>query len=116
MGTNIQVALGVAGLILIFAPAGLLIIASIKVVKSMGDFSAVLIATGAVILTIVSLDFLYNFVIALLFGPEELAAFSLFGLYFFRGLNYLALLLIGVGLLRFSNRAKSLTVGNQAGM
>ena len=114
MGTNMQVALGVAAVVLVFAPAFILIIASVKVIRTMGGLSAVLIAIGAFLLTIVSLEFLYSYVVALMFGPEKLAAYTIFAFYLFKGLKYFALLLIGIGLIRFTNRAKSMTEGSQA--
>ena len=106
METSIRVAFGVFTLVLLFLPATLLVLASVKVFRSIGSYSAVLIALGALLLTIGSLDFLFMYVIAFLYGPEELAAFALYTTYIFRGLNLLALLLIGFGLIVFCNRAR----------
>ncbi len=109
MTTTIQVAFGVIALILLFLPASLLIYASLRMIKTVESYSMILVAMGALLLTIVSLDFLYSFLLALAFGPEELATYALYSTYLFKGLNYLALLLISFGLLRLSKRIKTLS-------
>ncbi len=102
MGTAIQAGFGVLALIVLFTPAGLLIYASVGLFRSKGGSAALLVAIGGVLLTVASLDFLYSFATALLLGPEELAAYSIIAVYVGRGLNYMALLLIGIGLVRLT--------------
>jgi hypothetical protein len=96
---NIHAALAVIALILLFAPALLLIVAAVRLFGRTGATASVLIAIGAVLLTLASLDFLYSTVIGVWLGPEALARFALVSFYVLKGANYLALLLIGVGLL-----------------
>ena len=104
MTSTIQAIFGVVALVLLFLPAILLIVASVKIIKIVQDAFAVWIAMGAVLLTLTALEFLYSFFIALLLGPEEIASYAIYSIYLFKGMNYLALVLIGIGLLRFSKR------------
>ena len=107
MVVYLQILLGVLVVMLLFTPAPLLVFASIRVLRAVKDYSAILMAIGAVLLTIVSLDFLYSLFAALLFDPSDLATYSIYTVYLFKALNYVALLFIAVGLLRFSYKAKS---------
>ena len=84
---------------LLFAPACLLTYVAFSVHHLLGRKAAILISVGAILLTLASLDFLFGFVVALLFGAPELARFSIVSLYVFKAVNYLALLAIGFGLL-----------------
>ena len=99
MGTAIQTVLGLFAIFLMFAPACILTYVAIRVHRLLGRTGAILISVGAILLTIASLDFLFSFIVALLFGAPELARFSIVSLYVFKALNYLALLAIGFGLL-----------------
>ena len=107
MTTSIQAAFSVIALILLFLPAGMLTYAALRMIKAIESYSMIMVAIGALLLTIVSLDVLYTYLLAILFGPEELAMYALYSTYLFKGLNYLALLLISFGLLRLSKRMKS---------
>ncbi len=99
MTENIYAAFAVVALLLLFAPALLLIVAAVRLFGRTGGTASVLIAIGAVLLTLASLDFLYSIVIGVWLGPEALARFALLSVYVLNGANYLALILIGVGLL-----------------
>lgn len=111
MGSSIQTVLGLFGIFLLFAPACLLIYAAIKVSRVFGGMGAALIAIGAILLTISSLDFLYTFFVALI-GAAELARFSIVSTYAFRAMNYIALLAIGFGLLTLTRRFRSERAGS----
>ena len=99
MGTAIQTVLGLFAIFLLFAPACLLTYVAFRAHRLLGRKGAILISVGAILLTIASLDFLFSFVVALLFGAPELARFSFVSLYVFKAMNYLALLAVGFGLL-----------------
>ena len=104
MGTGIQTVLGLLAITLLFAPACLLTYAAVKARTLIGGAGATLISCGAILLTVASLDFLYTFVVALIFGAPELARFSLISMYVFKAMNYLALLAIAFGLLASTRR------------
>jgi hypothetical protein len=105
---GIQALLGLAMLLLLFLPACLMIIASVRILKTVRDYSAILVAVGVVLLTIRSLDFLNTLFAARLLDPEDLATYAIYSAYVSQGLSFLGLLLIGVGLLRFSGKARSM--------
>lgn len=104
MGTGVQTVLGLLAILLLLAPACFLIYAAAKARRLIGGAGATLISVGAILLTISSLDFLYAFVVALLFEANELARFSLASTYVFTAMNYVALLAIGLGLLTLTRR------------
>ena len=108
MVVYLQILLGVLVVMLLFTPALLLVFASIRVLRAVKDYSAILMAIGSVLLTIVSLDFLYSLFAALLFDPSELATYPIYTVYLFKALNYVALLFIAVGLLRFVDGGEGL--------
>lgn len=103
MGTSIQVVLGLFAMLLLVAPACVLIYSAVQAVRVIGGKGATLIVVGAVLLTISSLDFLFAFIVALL-GPNELARYSVVSVYAFKAMNYLALLAIGFGILASTRR------------
>jgi len=76
-----------------------LIVATVRLSGRPGGTASVVIAIGAVLLSLASLDFLYTMVVGVWLGPEALARFALLSVYVLKGANYLALVLIGVGLL-----------------
>ena len=91
-------------LLLLFIPPALLIFAAIKMLKVVKDYSGILIAIGAGILAVTSLDFLYTAVSGHLLDAQGLATYTIYTTYIFRGLNFVALILISIGLLRLSKR------------
>lgn len=106
MGTSIQVALGLFGILLLFAPACVLIYSAIRTVRVIGRKGAAFIVFGSVLLAISSLDFVFTYIFALL-GPTELARYSIVSTYAFKAVNYLAMLSIGIGLLASTQRAST---------
>ena len=94
----------IIALILLFIPPFLLIFAAIKMLKVVKDYSATLIAVGAGILAVTSLDFLYTAFSAHLFDAQGLATYTIYTTYIFRGLNFIALILIAIGLLRLGKK------------
>ena len=104
METSFWSALAVFGLLLIFAPTVLLFFASARAAIRFPKFPAYCIATGGLLLTISSLDLLFVFLVGSLSDAEGLARFSLVSPYIFGAINYLALLLIAVGILLLTGR------------
>ena len=97
MGTGIQVVLGLFGLLLLIAPACILILSATRAVRIIGGKGAALLVIGSILLTISSLDFLFTYIFALL-GAAELARYSIVSIYAFKAINYLALLALAFGL------------------
>ena len=93
----------IAGLIflaLILLPACLIIVSSIKFKGLSGGGSAYLILAAGILFAVLSLDFLAPvfLTLALNYSAEELAQTSVILIYVKIAANYIALLLLGIGL------------------
>lgn len=87
-------------LALILLPACLIIVSSVRFKSLSGGPSAYMILTAGVLFAVLSLDFLAPlfFTLALNFSAEELAETSVILIYVKVAANYVALLLLGIGL------------------
>ena len=99
MGTSIQTVLAIVALLLLFAPAILIVYAGVRIRGAIGGTGPIYIFIGAVLLSLASLDFLGHFMVSMLFDVAELAAFAMVSVYVVKAMNYLGLLSIGVGLM-----------------
>jgi hypothetical protein len=74
--------------------------------KSLKGIWSALIIVGSLLIAITSLDFIYSVFLGVWLSTESLAFYSLYSGFIFKGLNYLAFLLIGIGLLLFNKKVK----------
>ncbi len=110
----LKVVAGIFLLALAFLPAILIAISSIKLKRLLGGFSSYAILIACILLTLQPFEFLLPIVLTLSpnIGPEEYAKSTIIMSYVKIAFNYVALLLLGVGLLRQSYRLKSLLAKN----
>ena len=106
--TNIvQVITGLFIIAVLFLPAAFLIYAAIKVSKISNGLSSKLLALGAVLLTISSLDILFTYFVAFVFDARQLADYAITANYIFRALNLVAMVSIGLGLIKLVSEINS---------
>ena len=104
MGTLIQGIAALIALCLIFVPATLILFSSVRYTRVMRMGPSWAIFAGALLLTLLSLDVLYPLILtlALELNAEQLASVSIFLAYAKPVASYVALLLIGIGMMLHS--------------
>jgi hypothetical protein len=110
----LKVIAGLFLLVLALLPAILIAFSSIKLKRLLGGLSSYAILAAGILLTLQSLDFLLPmfFTLVLKMSPEEYAKSSVILAYVKVAVNYIALLLLGVGLLGQSKRFKAVLANN----
>lgn len=88
------------GQLLLFGliPTIILIAGGIYALVKTGLVPGGVILGGAVLVFLSSLQFIYNIVVSLYFGPEMLAEHAIYGGFIFGGFHGVGLLLLGIGL------------------
>ena len=102
MKTTLQAIFGLVALVLLFLPVILMLVGMFRLGTTMKRGSVLLIVLGALLLTLASLDILVRMYLGLKFGAEELAAYAYYAVYVLEAMNYLGLLLIGMGIFLLS--------------
>ncbi|MBT8140834.1 MAG: hypothetical protein HKN88_01220 [Gammaproteobacteria bacterium] len=98
----VQITTLVSVVIAAFLPAILLFIGAIKVRKRYRNTGGILLAIGAVLLAIVTLDFIIFYVLSMK-SAEVLAQYALISYWLNAILNWCALILIAAGLINIAN-------------
>lgn len=108
----IKVIAALVFLALILLPACLIVVSSVRFKRLSGGASAYLILAAGILFAVLSLDFLAPlfFTLALNYSAEELAETSVILIYVRVAANYVALLLLGIGLWSQSRLLRKLLV------
>lgn len=96
----------IAGIVLLFLPSILLIIAAIKLPRFIKGSWSILVILGALLISITSLDFFYSILLRTFLESDKFILYTMYSGLIFKGLNYLALLFIAIGLLLLGKKAK----------
>ena len=96
------IAIGLLILIVMLLPAAFLIYAAIVISKKPRGTATKLIVIGAILLAVASLDSTFNYFGAYLLDAQSLANIIIYTSLLFEGLNVVALILIGIGLIKLS--------------
>ena len=86
-------------------PAAILIFAAWVISSRLRGAPAKLLLTGAILLAIASLDSASHYFIAYLLDPRSLTTIIVYSSFIFEALNFVALVLIGIGLIKLSGLA-----------
>ena len=112
MGYLITGLAAILALCVVFVPAFMILVAAVRYSRVMSPGASWAIAVGALLLTLLSLDVLYPLIFTLGLGldAQQLANLSVVLAYVMPAARYVALLLIGIGMLIHSKRLASLAL------
>lgn len=101
------IAIGSIILSVALLPAAFLIFAAMVISSKLHGTPANLLMVGAILLAMASLDSAFNFFAGYYLDTRTLAGTIIYTSYIFEGLNLVALILIGIGLIKLSRMVGS---------
>jgi hypothetical protein len=101
------ITIGLLILVLALLPAAFLIFAAIVSTKKLQGTPSKLLTIGAILLAIASLDSTFNYFGAYFLDAQSIADIIIYTSVIFEGLNIVALILIGIGLIKLSKMVSS---------
>ena len=107
MALGIRIIWDIIVLFLMLLPALVLIVASIRWLRAKPHFSTIMMAIGSILAAVASASFIAYFFAGLLFSHDYISENLQYINFMFQGINYVALLLIGVGSFFTAGRLKS---------